>query len=70
MNFDPDRRKALSLAGGAALAAAMPGMAAAQSLPTGTIRMLVGYPAGGGTDVMARIMAEKLKERIGANVIV
>lgn len=70
MSFDPDRRKALTLAGGAALAAAMPGTAAAQSLPTGTIRMLVGYPAGGGTDVMARIMAEKLKERIGANVIV
>jgi tripartite-type tricarboxylate transporter receptor subunit TctC len=70
MNFDPSRRKALYLAGGAAAAATLGSAAQAQSLPTGTIRMLVGYPAGGGTDVMGRILADKLKERIGANVIV
>jgi tripartite-type tricarboxylate transporter receptor subunit TctC len=38
--------------------------------PDKSIRLVVPYNAGGGTDVMARIMAEKLKERIGANVIV
>ncbi len=70
MSFNASRRKALYLAGGAAAAATVGGPALAQSLPTGTIRMLVGYPAGGGTDVMGRIIAEKLKERTGANVIV
>lgn len=70
MTFSQNRRKTLALAGGVAAAALVGRPAMAQSLPTGTIRMLVGYPAGGGTDVMGRIIAEKLKERMGANVIV
>jgi tripartite-type tricarboxylate transporter receptor subunit TctC len=37
---------------------------------TGTIRLLVGFPAGGGTDVIARTLAEKLKDQLGTNVIV
>ncbi len=37
---------------------------------TGTVRLLVGFPAGGGTDVIARTLAEKLKEQLGSNVIV
>lgn len=65
-----DRRRALILGGGAIAAAAISGPSLAQQLPGGTIRILVGFPAGGGTDVMARIIAEKLKERTGANVIV
>lgn len=43
------------------------GIAQAQ---TGTIRLLVGFPAGGGTDVIARTLAEKLKDQLGSNVIV
>jgi tripartite-type tricarboxylate transporter receptor subunit TctC len=43
------------------------GLAQAQ---TGTIRLLVGFPAGGGTDVIARTLAEKLKDQLGTNVIV
>jgi tripartite-type tricarboxylate transporter receptor subunit TctC len=35
-----------------------------------TIKVLVGFPAGGGTDAIARLLAEKLKEPLGANVIV
>ena len=45
----------------------MAGPAQAQS---GTIRLMVGFPAGGGTDVIARTLAEKLKDQLGANVIV
>ncbi|WP_341916486.1 Bug family tripartite tricarboxylate transporter substrate binding protein [Polaromonas sp. YR568] len=37
---------------------------------TGTIRLLVGFPAGGGTDVIARTLADKLKDQLGSNVIV
>lgn len=43
------------------------GIAQAQ---TGTIRLLVGFPAGGGTDVIARTLADKLKDQLGSNVIV
>lgn len=73
MTIDHTRRKTLGFAAGTAAAAlfSVPGTARAQAIPTGSpIRILVGYPAGGGTDVMARIIAEKLKERLGVSVIV
>jgi tripartite-type tricarboxylate transporter receptor subunit TctC len=35
-----------------------------------TVRLLVGFPAGGGTDAIARLLAEKLKDELGASVIV
>lgn len=38
--------------------------------PSRTIRILVGFPPGGGTDALARLLAEHLKEALGANVIV
>ncbi|WP_444813430.1 Bug family tripartite tricarboxylate transporter substrate binding protein [Variovorax gracilis] len=45
------------------------GMALAQ--PAGApIRLLVGFPAGGGTDVIARTLAEKLKDQLGTPVVV
>jgi tripartite-type tricarboxylate transporter receptor subunit TctC len=34
------------------------------------IKILVGFPPGGGTDAIARVMAEKLKDQLGANVVV
>lgn len=48
---------------------AVGGLALAQ--PAGTpIRLLVGFPAGGGTDVIARTLAEKLKDQLGTPVVV
>lgn len=44
------------------------GLAQAQSGKT--IRILVGFPAGGGTDAIARILAEHLKDELGATVLV
>jgi tripartite-type tricarboxylate transporter receptor subunit TctC len=57
-------RKVLALG----VLAAMAGLAHAQS---GTpIRLLVGFPAGGGTDVIARMLGEKLKDQLGTSVVV
>jgi tripartite-type tricarboxylate transporter receptor subunit TctC len=69
MTIDRTRRSTLAMAGAAATTLLIR-PAAAQGIPNTTIRMYVGYPAGGGTDVMGRIIAEKLKERLGVNVIV
>src|SRR4051812_18395639 len=41
-----------------------------QAYPTRPVRMIVGLPAGGTTDVMARIVAAKLGERLGQQVVV
>ncbi len=43
---------------------------AAQAQGDKTIRILVGFPAGGGTDAIARTLAEKLRGPLNANVIV
>ena len=65
------RRHLLQSAGAAALTGLVPVASRAQTkLPSGTIRILAGFPAGGGTDIMARFIADKLRERTGANVIV
>ena len=37
---------------------------------TGVIKLLVGFPPGGGTDAIARILADKLKDQLGTPVIV
>jgi len=37
---------------------------------TGTIKLMVGFPPGGGTDAIARVLADKLKDQLGTNVIV
>jgi len=44
--------------------------AGAQSWPTKTVTVIVGYPAGGGTDVIARFLAEGLRERTGQPFLV
>ena len=44
--------------------------AAAQELPPGPVRFIVGFAAGGSTDAMARIIADKLGARIGRSVVV
>ncbi|MFN9489250.1 MAG: tripartite tricarboxylate transporter substrate binding protein [Betaproteobacteria bacterium] len=48
----------------------LPGAAAAQTYPVKTVRMVVGFPPGGPTDMLARIVAQKLGESWGQQVIV
>ena len=44
--------------------------APAQAYPARTIRIIVPYPPGGGTDLAARLISQKLTESLGRNVIV
>lgn len=44
--------------------------ASAQTWPNGPIRLIVPWPAGGGVDTSARIIAQPLAERLGQNIVV
>lgn len=44
--------------------------AAAQTYPSRPVRLVIGLPPGGSTDVMGRIVAAKLSERLGQQVVV
>jgi len=63
------RRDFITLLGGAAmvLPAAVGG---AESFPTRPIRLIVPYPAGGGTDIVGRVLGQKLHESLGQPVII
>src|SRR6266446_6044650 len=64
------RRRILSLAAGAAVMPAVSRIAWAQAYPTRPVRIVVGYPAGGALDIVARIMGQWLSERLGRQFIV
>lgn len=44
--------------------------AAAQAFPTKPIRIIVPFPAGGTTDIVARVVAQRVSETIGQPVLV
>ncbi len=50
--------------------AALTSPAAAQEYPTQTIKMISSFGAGGGSDIIARILAARMQEKLGQNVIV
>ncbi|MDQ2081355.1 tripartite tricarboxylate transporter substrate binding protein [Xanthobacteraceae bacterium Astr-EGSB] len=62
------RRLALSLALAALAAAAVP--AAAQNYPTRPVRMILPFGAGGVADITARVVAERLGEKIGQRFVI
>ena len=65
------RRRTLLLASAAALAlAGMAGQAQAQAWPTKPIRLVVGFPPGGGIDAVARNLQPGMQEALGQQVIV
>jgi tripartite-type tricarboxylate transporter receptor subunit TctC len=64
------RRTFLHLALGAAALPAAPRIARAQAYPSRPVRIIVGFPAGGATDIQARLMGQWLSERLGQQFIV
>jgi tripartite-type tricarboxylate transporter receptor subunit TctC len=63
------RRQFLHLAVGAAALAVSPRIALAQAYPTRPVRFIVGLAAGGGADILARLMGQWLSERLGQQFV-
>jgi len=64
------RRTAICLAViGLATAASM-GSASAQDYPTRPVKWVVGYPPGGATDIIARLLGQRLSERLGQQFVI
>jgi tripartite-type tricarboxylate transporter receptor subunit TctC len=64
------RRKFLHFAAGAAALLPASRFGWAQAYPTRPVRLIVGFPPGGGADITARIIAQSLSERLGQPFII
>ncbi len=66
----PHRRQFLHLAAGAAALPVVSRIASAQAYPSRPVRLIVGAPAGGGFDIVARLMGQWLSERLGQSFVI
>ena len=66
----PTRRQFLHLAAGAGAVPAVSPNAWAQAYPARPVRIIVGYPSGGSNDILARLMAQWLSERMGHQFVI
>jgi tripartite-type tricarboxylate transporter receptor subunit TctC len=64
------RREFLHLASAATALTAMPCVVMADTYPSRPVRLIVGFPAGYATDIVARLVAQSLSERLGQQVFV
>src|ERR1700693_2296190 len=65
-----ERRKFLRLATVAAVIPDLPGIATAHTYPTRPVRIVVGFAAGGTTDILARLIGQWLSERLGQPFVI
>jgi tripartite-type tricarboxylate transporter receptor subunit TctC len=66
----PHRRQFLHLATGVAALPTVSRIAMAQTYPSRPVRIVVGFPAGGATDILARLTGQWLSERLGQQFII
>jgi tripartite-type tricarboxylate transporter receptor subunit TctC len=66
----PHRRRFLHLAAGAAALPALSVIALAQAYPTRPVSIIVGFPPAGGADIIARLLGQRLSERLGQQFII
>jgi tripartite-type tricarboxylate transporter receptor subunit TctC len=66
----PHRRQFLHLAAGAAALPTMSRIARAQAYPSHSMRIVVGFPAGGINDTYARLIGQWLSERVGQSIVI
>jgi|SRR5262245_11185263 len=64
------RRRFLHLAAGAAALTALPHIARAQTYPSRSVRIIVGFAPGGPNDVLARLIGQWLSERLGQPFVI
>jgi tripartite-type tricarboxylate transporter receptor subunit TctC len=64
------RRQFLHLAAGAVALPAFSRVAVAQTYPARPVKLVVGFPPGGGNDIVARLIAQWLSERLGQPFVV
>src|SRR5262245_41130921 len=64
------RRRFLQFASGAAALASMAPFAVAQTYPSRPVTIVVPFPAAGPADVLARILAERMRETLGQPVVI
>jgi tripartite-type tricarboxylate transporter receptor subunit TctC len=66
----PHRRQLLRLAAGAAALPMVSYIARAEGYPTRAVRIMVGFAAGGGYDIVARLIGQWLSERLGQPFVI
>ena len=64
------RHLILAISSVSALAGMSPALSLAQGYPVKPIRMIVPFPAGGATDILARALSQKVGEKLGQTVVV
>jgi len=66
----PTRRRFVALAASSAFAASLGGRASAQAWPSRYVKLVVPFPPAGSADVVARLLADRLSEKLGQQIVI